>query len=90
MAGWPSMLAGQPPILVDGLPAPLVVSFAMSSAFSTSHDATRVQHDTFTGDASLSGGIALIADAMETTLKDSIGEVKEGFGLGEVKRKEMN
>jgi hypothetical protein len=38
----------------------------------------------------LSSGITLTTDVVETTLKDSIGEVKEGFGLGEeVKRKEM-
>jgi hypothetical protein len=88
--GQPSMLVGRPPILVDGPPAPLVVSFVVSSAFSKLLGATRVQHATFTGDASLSSGITLTTDVVETTLKDSIGEVKEGFGLGEeVNRKEM-
>jgi hypothetical protein len=90
MAGRPSVLAGQPPILTDGPLAPLMFSFFMSSTFSKSLEVIRVQHATFAGDASLSGGIALATDAVETTLNESTREVKEGFSLGEGKRKEMN
>jgi hypothetical protein len=52
MAGQGSMLVGWPPIVANGAPAPLVSSLALSKAFSKSVEATKEQHETFTGEAS--------------------------------------
>jgi hypothetical protein len=82
MAGQPSMLAGWSPIVANEAPAPLVSPLALSKAFSKSVKATKDQHATFSGEASLSGGIALAMNAMDSTLKDSIEVRKYSFGVG--------
>jgi hypothetical protein len=84
------MLAGQPPIFTDGAPAPLVTSLVTSKTLSKSLDATRVQNVTSAEDT-LSGGITLMAAAVDTTLKDSIEVRRKILGLGrEVKMMGMN
>jgi hypothetical protein len=91
MADRPSMLAGRPPIVANGALAPLVSSLALSKAFSKSVEATKEQHATFVGAASLRGGIALATNAMDNTLKDSIEVRKISFGVGgKMKKKGMS
>jgi hypothetical protein len=91
MAGQPSMLAGRPPNVANGAPAPLVSSSVLSKAFSKSIKATKEQHVTFVGEGSLSGRIALVTDAVDNTLKDSIKVRKISFGVGgKMKRKGMS
>jgi hypothetical protein len=52
---------------------------------------TRVQDTTFTGDASLRGGILLTMATVDTTLKDSIEVGRNILGLGgEVNRMGMS
>jgi hypothetical protein len=84
------MLAGQPPIFANGVPAPLVTPLVVSNALSKSLDATQVQDVTLAGN-SLSGGIALMVAAVDVMLNDSLEVRKKILGLGrEVKRMEMN
>jgi hypothetical protein len=84
MVGHPSSVAGRLPIFADGPLDPRVMSLAASK--------TRVQDATFTGDASLRGGILLTTSTVDTTLKDSIeGGGRNILGLGgEVNRMGMS
>jgi hypothetical protein len=72
MAGRPGELAGRPPIFTDGVPAPPVISFAASSAFSKSVDATSAHDATLAGEATFKGGIFLAAAAVDKVLKGSM------------------
>jgi hypothetical protein len=90
MVGQPSMLAGRPPIVANRAPTLLVSPLALSKAFSKSVEATKELHVTFTGEPSLSSGIALAVDAVDNTLKDSIVVRKINVGVGVKMRKGMS
>ena len=54
--------------------------WATSNVSSRELEATKVTDATFAGDGSLSGGMALVAAAVETMLKDSMDAEKNCYG----------
>jgi hypothetical protein len=83
--------AGRPAIFADGVPAPLVISFAASKSFCRSVDVTKAHDMTLAGDASFNGGIFLATAVVDRALKGSMaGErMNKSFGR-EVREKEMS
>jgi hypothetical protein len=72
MAGWPGELADHLAVFADGAPAPLVASFVASKALSRSVGVTKAHDMTLVGDASINGGIFLVAAAVDKALKGSM------------------
>jgi hypothetical protein len=73
---------GWPAIFADGMPTPLVTSFAASMALSMSIDATKAHDMTLVGGASLNGGIFLAAVVVDKALKGSmvVERMNKSFG----------
>jgi hypothetical protein len=83
MVSWPGDLVGRLAIVVDGVPAPLVTSFAASKAFSMSVDATSAHVVTLVGDASLKGWIIHVAVVVDKVLKGSMAREEMSKALEE-------
>jgi hypothetical protein len=81
---------GRSAIFTDGVPAPLITSFAASESFSRSVDATKAHDMTLVGGACFNGVIFLMAAAVDRALKGSmVGErMNKSFGR-EVREKKM-
>jgi hypothetical protein len=76
-------LAGRPPIVVDGAPAPPMTSFVASKALSKSIDVTSAHDVTLVGDVSLKGRIILTAAVVDKVLKGSIAKEEMSKALEE-------
>jgi hypothetical protein len=83
--------AGRPVIFVDGVSAPPVTSFIVSTSFSRSVDATKAYDMTMSSGASFNGGIFLAAAAVDRALKRSMAEERMNKIFGrEVREQGMN
>jgi hypothetical protein len=65
------------------VPAPLVSSFTASRASSKSVDVTSTHDATLAGDASLKGGIILVAATVDKVLKGSMAREERSKALEE-------
>jgi hypothetical protein len=83
MAGQPGDLVGRLDIVANGLPAPPMTSFAASKAFSKSVEVTSAHDTSLVGDASLKGGIILVAVVVDKVLKGSIAREEMSKALEE-------
>jgi hypothetical protein len=75
-------LAGYLTIFADGVPAPLVTSYAASKALYRFVDAIKAHDLTLASGASLNGGIFLAATAVDRALKASMAweRMNKSFG----------
>jgi hypothetical protein len=76
-------MAGRPSIILDGVPAPPMTSFATSKAISKSVDATSAHDATLAGGTYLNRGIILATTVVDRALKGSMAREEMKKALDE-------